>query len=500
MKRIFGKQVILITASVLLFMFAGSSAARYLMGLAQKGRVLRHEPPTFFAHLVEQLYPQDRVKGVSQVQEWTRGGPFKFVLLDSQGKVVFPSDGTLPLPWDKIQKPSAAYGFEALTLPDQASSSLFHYIPPGSPGRGGKPLSGLVRLEGEPAQYLMIQQRDPYPSQTELGVDPFLVMFAALVISVGFGTALALWFLFYSLRKKALLADQVLSELQGGNLKARFPITKMDELGLAMSRFNKMANEIERLVEHVRNAERSRMALLQELAHDLRTPVASLRNLLATIEKTNDNATVKSASVRADSSSKALLKLAAKEVEYFERLVEDLLVLAQVSEPRYHADRAPIYIADLIQSEADQIARKYESQGKNVSLVDLLPEDHFEIRGDGHLLRRLFRNALENAFSFTRSKVRMSLERDGPHRVKILFSDDGKGFSESALMAYGERRVTRVLDEQNGGRLSVGLGSVIMKTVAQIHGGTVVAHNRLAPNGDVLGAEILVTLPVSTEI
>ena len=122
----------------------------------------------------------------------------------------------------------------------------------------------------------------------------------------------------------------------------------MDEIGQAMCRFNKMAEEIERLVEHLRSVEKARMALLQELAHDLRTPVASLKNLLATLEKRDQGSDTK---VRAE-----LMTLAQKEVDYFARLLEDLLILAQISEPRYAGDRREIQLEELFEDEAESVA------------------------------------------------------------------------------------------------------------------------------------------------
>ena len=58
--------------------------------------------------------------------------------------------------------------------------------------------------------------------------------------------------------------------------------------------------------------------------------------------------------------------------------------------------------------------------------------------------------------------------------------------------------MTRALGTQQDGRLSVGLGSVILKTAAEIHRGSVKVENRIDSNGRILGASVTITLPLFT--
>jgi K+-sensing histidine kinase KdpD len=300
---------------------------------------------------------------------------------------------------------------------------------------------------------------------------------------------ISLFLFFRSMSEKVALADFVIGELQKGNLKARFPIHRMDEMGQAMARFNKMADEIERLVEQLRNVERSRIRLLQDLAHDLRTPVASLKNLLSTLQKTCKSAE--------HDLQRELLSLSLQEVEYFERLIEDLLLLAQVSEPRYHADQDTVSVLELVESEADGLSARSETEksGKEVSVEAKADSHGCLVSGDTQLLRRMFRNALENAYSFARSDVRVVIDSPSEDELRISIRDDGPGMSEEVLKSFGERRVSRALNKSVGNRLSVGLGSVIMRTVAEVHGGKVHARNRKNELGRVEGAEIQIILP-----
>jgi K+-sensing histidine kinase KdpD len=295
----------------------------------------------------------------------------------------------------------------------------------------------------------------------------------------------ALAFIFRSLGKKVVLADSVIAELQKGNLKARFPIKKRDEFGAAMIRFNQMADEIELLVERLVNTEKSRMKLLQELAHDLRTPVASLKNLLETLQ-------TREGSLQPQVKTE-LISLSVKEIDYFERLIEDLLILAQVSEPRYHTKAESTDLVAILIDEAESAAIHSASPLKKTALIKDIQVDSLFTQGDSLLLRRMFRNVTLNAFSFATTYVKVSIKSD-TKQATITIEDDGLGFSPEGILNFGVRRMTRVLGTSGQGRLSVGLGSVIAKTVAELHRGTIQVENHYNSRGVVAGARITLSL------
>lgn len=336
---------------------------------------------------------------------------------------------------------------------------------------GGK----LIRFPDHDGRYLSMNFRPDASPLQRLFQPNVIVLLMAICTAILCATVL----LYYSLRTKAHLAATIFADIRSGNLKARFPLTRMDDVGLLMGEFNKMADEIERLVETIRNAEVTRMRRLQELAHDLRTPVASLKTLLETLQEHHQTMpTEKKAEV---------LSLSLREVDYFARLVEDVLFLAQVSEPKYAPVNTEVDLSELLADKLEFMKARYP----DIKIVANFPESAIT-RGDRHLLQRLFRNAFENAFSFAQSTIAVAIRRRGAYFV-VSIQDDGQGFSETALSNFGERRATRSFDAARGRRLSVGLGSMIMKAVVHVHGGTIAARNRIGDN-HVLGAELEVTL------
>ena len=394
-------------------------------------------------------------------------------LVDATGKILDGSvAGPLPVDW-KTQK-----------LP----AGDFEIVKFGEKGHPGPP-DGIVRLPGSPTQYIIVVHQMP----PGLGPPGPKIVFAAIGSIVGaalLATLATLFILVHSLRSKAVMADKVISELQRGNLKARFPITSVDEFGKAMQRFNLMADEIERLVVDVKRIERSRAALLQELAHDLRTPIASIKNLVEVMIVRGDTLTPELKT--------EFLGLSVKEIEYFERLVEDLLFLAQVVDPHYHETLASIGVLSVVRDELDSAVARNPGKIGNICL-EPSASDRTVISGDEHLLRRLLRNALENAFSFATDSVVLTLSVE-KSALTIDIQDDGPGFSDEALKAFGERRVTRVLDKSvAGGRLSVGLGSVIMRSVATILRGQILAKNLATSSGNVTGAQLRIILQTSAD-
>jgi signal transduction histidine kinase len=480
--NLFRKHFAIAAASVLSFVFFGSIASTLLIQRVIQSRSFR--APMSFVHAIEDLGAGDPVAGVKKVEAYRDGElPFGFSILDESGESLY---GPMP---EKSLADLPAKAHEAVAVGE---------------GRYGVPEGFLVRLEHDPARYLYIYDKGvvsrPFPSTRLKGkhfsrhpgpprppgilrmlrIPPlFSLAFLALVLTVLVGIAFALFLIFRSLREHVETADHVISELQRGNLKARFPVKKNDEIGKAMNRFNQMADQIEQLVERLRKAEASRNLLLQDLTHDLRTPVASMRNLLETIFSR----------VEMSGGIRELSELAVKENDYIARLVEDLLLLAQVTEPKYKPRAGMVDILALVEEEGN--SQELRRKGTVEFELDSSLEEAL-VAGDEQLLKRLVRNSLENAFSFARSKVRASIAPAKAGFVSVTIEDDGPGFDADSLKNFGERRSKRVVAKNENGRLSLGLGSVIMKTVVLLHGGEIEAANREGGGG-----RVAFTLPLS---
>lgn len=361
----------------------------------------------------------------------------------------------------------------------------------------------VFRAKSDPKRYLVFERPEPGPPgrAPRVGGPPppggpdhhgpppiFLWTFSALIISGFLAATICLFLLFSSMRRKARQAADVINAIKQGDWQKRMPIDGLDEVGNLMQEFNRMADEIESAVRAMQRAEAARTGLLQELAHDLRTPIAGLRSLIETLEIRNESLDGKTRG--------ELFSLAQKEIDYFARLVEDLLFLAQVRDPRYLNSGKSVNVAGLLQSQCDRAQLECKSA---ISLN--LNESKIEILGDEVLLNRLLRNAIDNATSFAKSKIDISVEfqkssRDETTCLQITIQDDGPGFSEQALEKFGEKRFSRIVTENSGDRLSVGLGSVIMTTVASVHGGKVEARNAIV-EGHIKGAAVVITLPLA---
>jgi signal transduction histidine kinase len=368
--------------------------------------------------------------------------------------------------------------------------------------RSGSP----VRLEfapddGHPIPSLEDQKRLPGPPfrEVELGGAENLRLIARLgpppdghnpalmtgmiFLAIALASFLSVVFFFWRFREKAEVAKSVLSRMQQGDLKARFPTSRWDDASQILGLFNQMADEIERLVESLRDNETARMHLLQDLAHDLRTPVASLRNL---IEGLNDESQPLDPAARRE-----LTSLAFQETEYLTKLVEDLLFLALVIEPKYKSESNEIAICDLLENQLTAVASNYPR----------IEISHLEgdgprplITGNPQLLTRLLRNGLDNAASFASRRLTVGAKTAGDF-IELTIRDDGPGFTPEALENFGKKRATRYMAAgKQDGRISVGLGTVIMQAIAFAHGGAVSARN--LPEG---GSEIKIKLRKSFE-
>ncbi|AZZ36174.1 hypothetical protein CIK05_04985 [Bdellovibrio sp. qaytius] len=507
--KLFREYFLLASAILILTIFLGFFTSRFVAEAFKPERTERQMlPPLFLAKTIDHLaYPTklEAIRGMESFHDRQFVRP-ALVLINQDRQILYAENEVLPenLPSAEILLSLVnEYDFKFYGEKQEVNRPPPMPGGPGLGGPGGPPPGGPGGGSQMPRQKSVVKLRDsqndsqkyylviipPVMKEPEgmAKIMPILG-FGSLVLSLLIGVGLTLFVIYLSVRKKVQNADFVISELHKGNLKARFQVDRNDEFGQAMMRFNQMADEIEHLVNHLKNVEVSRRKLLQELAHDLRTPIASLKTLLETLE-TND--------AKLDVKTKAeLLLLSNKEVAYFARLVEDLLVLSQVDDPKYNSENSGVHISQLLQDEI------YDLEFKNITKRVEFKSDFAEglplIDGDRNLIKRMLRNALENSVSFAQSKLWISILDISDTTFSIVISDDGVGFKPESLLEFGERRMTRkILEPDQNSRVSVGLGSVIMKKICEIHGGQLKAENRINEQGVIEGAKVTFTLPKS---
>lgn len=382
----------------------------------------------------------------------------EFFLLDDEGKLVANSRGATI---DFVVNPKFLP-----QVPGRARS--LNDLPPGP----GEP--AVIKLRGLPARYLI------FKPQSRTGPEAFMMIailgFLSVIVIVAMGGSS--YILIAKLKKHAHQAGAVMTRLQKGELGARLIVERQDEFGEMMTQFNLMAEQVESLFARVREVEQARIHLLQDIGHDLRTPLGSLLNIFELLHDKSGQLT--------DSEKREFLSTGRREVKFTERLVEDLLFLARVEDP---ACQKREEIFDLSQLVNDEIEAKRALSDLTIACA---APDSLTVLGDGQLLKRLLRNGLSNSLSYAKERISVCVKIE-PSALKIHIDDDGPGFSEAALQSFGARRPTRIFHEHQGSRISLGLGSVIMVAIARLYSGSVRPSNLLR-DGGVVGGRLTISL------
>jgi signal transduction histidine kinase len=305
---------------------------------------------------------------------------------------------------------------------------VFKHRGPGGPGGpNGK-------LKGEPFHFF-------FPI-----VLSFLIMLLVLL-----GTVFMVYFIY---KRQAQKAAEVLRALKAGDLKARFPISKLDEAGELMGEFNLMASEIEMLVTDLRDVDHMRKKLLQELAHDLRTPLASMKSLLESLLYQKMKMT--------EDQKDENLNLTIKEVEYFQHLVEDLLFLSGVHDLNFRGNISHVDVVDVIQHEVQLLSELNKS-----AKIKFIYDDFSFVKADPHLFQRLMKNAISNAVENAKDSVSVrAVSENG--EIKISISNNGNKLKEDEISTFGQKRFSRKMENSTNGKISIGLGAVIMAKICEI--------------------------------
>ncbi len=276
----------------------------------------------------------------------------------------------------------------------------------------------------------------------------YLIVLITLLVTALGGGAVLTW---SALQPVRTLADTVREIMRTGRTDRRVPATDTsDALGELSALVNAMLDRIDAVVAGMRGA-------LDNVAHDLRTPMARLR------------ATAESALTSTDPA--ALREALADCLEESDRVVEMLNTLMDISEAETGTMALvlePTNLADLIQQSVDLYEDLAEQRGVQ---IETMSEGELRIPVDRNRMRQVVANLLDNAVKYTPAggRIRIEAHRDGVNAV-LSVADTGIGIPLDELPRIWDRLYR---GDKSRSERGLGLGLSLVKAIVEAHGGSV---------------------------
>jgi PAS domain S-box-containing protein len=254
-----------------------------------------------------------------------------------------------------------------------------------------------------------------------------------------------------------------------------------DERGRVVRWFgtNTDITEIRQMEEALREADRLKDEFLAMLAHELRNPLAPIRNALHVLRHAG-----------ADPATAARVRdMAERQVKHMARLLDDLLDVSRISRGRIELRQEIIDVATLVQHTVE-VAGPFVAERRHELTVSL-PDKPLRVKGDPARLEQVLTNLLNNAAKYTEpgGKIWLTATAEGDEAV-LRVRDTGVGIAPDMLPKIYDLFVQadRRLDRAPGG---VGIGLTLVRRLAEMHGGRVEARSP----GLGGGSEFVVRLP-----
>ncbi|HVF35422.1 MAG TPA: PAS domain S-box protein, partial [Candidatus Saccharimonadia bacterium] len=242
--------------------------------------------------------------------------------------------------------------------------------------------------------------------------------------------------------------------------------------------------EIKRMEDALRDADRRKDEFLATLAHELRNPLAPIRNALEILRLSGDS----------PKSVQHVRELMERQVHHLVRLVDDLLDVSRVMRGKIELRRERIGLASVVERAVETARPLLDAQSHALEVA--LPPEPLELDADPIRLSQVFANLLSNAAKYTDREGHVSLTAVGEGAdIVVRVRDDGIGIAPEMLPQLFDLLVQAdhaAMRSQGG----LGIGLTLVKNLVEMHGGEVSAHSA----GLGRGAEFVVRLPLARTI
>ncbi len=241
--------------------------------------------------------------------------------------------------------------------------------------------------------------------------------------------------------------------------------------------------EQKRAVQALQDADRRKDELFAALAHELRNPLAPLRNSLAIVQRSP-------AGTAEFEKASAVME---RQLSQLARLIDDLLDVGRLNLDRLVLRRDVVDLVPVVEQALESCHARTQISGQALSAN--LPEAPVRVRADCARLVQVFVNLIGNASKFTPAggHVEVVLRRDGDRAVTEV-RDDGIGIAGGDLDRVFEM-FSQAAGDRARDREGLGIGLALVRRLVELHGGDVVATS----DGPGRGSTFTVSLPIATD-
>jgi signal transduction histidine kinase len=210
-----------------------------------------------------------------------------------------------------------------------------------------------------------------------------------------------------------------------------------------------------------READRRKDEFLAMLAHELRNPLAPMRNAASLLSRT----------LAPDSTPWRAVQMLDRQVTHMTRLVNDLLDVSRISQGKIELRLEPIRLGPVVQGAVDAVRSQVDERHQTLTVRLPHPEPVVEV--DSVRIAQVLENLLSNASKYTPPEGAITLEVEAQgEEVVIRVGDTGIGIAPGQLTNVFEMftQIDATLDRAQGG---LGIGLSLVKRLVELHGGTV---------------------------
>ncbi len=245
-----------------------------------------------------------------------------------------------------------------------------------------------------------------------------------------------------------------------------------------------VAYERLRMVRELREGDRKKDDFIALLAHELRNPLAPIRNGLHVMRLAGGESDA--ALIRARS-------MMDRQLEHMVRLIDDLLDVSRINRSKMDLRRSRVALSDVINMAVETAGPIVDAGGHALSIS--LPQGQVFLDADLTRLAQVFANLLTNSAKYTApgGHIFLTAELQGEN-VVVSVRDTGIGIPREFLPNIFDMfsQVDRSIERSTGG---LGIGLALVKGLVEMHGGTVIASSE----GEGRGSTFTVSLPAQVE-